>query len=342
MLTLSLAWLPGHFTNNVTAGSPQFWAGQNLTWSVLARVNGATYSIFGVPEAISGVRAATQQTISYSSSHTVVNLTAGNANITLDFFSPVLLNETDMARQSLPYSFLTVTAISSDGNAANVQVMSAIDNSWTAQQNNSNLQLNYTQTRASGYFQYFNPKQYLYSEDRDMATYGSVVFASGLNHGNTFQCDTPSKVFSSFVSSGALSSSKQGCSGTNLVGLAGNLNNVGTNASSITYAIGLNREFAINYLGQAQTGYYRSKWPTIQSQVDYFLSNHSTMLSQSNTFDAIVRQKAQSVSSEFGNNYADILEATIRQTFGAMEITVCHGLCQRRGQLLMCDAVRYL
>lgn len=300
-----------------------------MTWSVLARVNGDTYTLFGAPHNISGAPAATQQQISYTSSHTLVDLTAGNANITLDFFSPVLVGDDDLARQSLPYSYLTVTAISTDGNTADIQILSAIDSSWTAQ--NNTPQLNYTRTGSSGYFQFFNPEQYLFSEERDMATYGSVVFASSIHQGNTYQCDTPANIYNSFVSYGVLSGSpsnhgatSNGCSGSDLVGLAGNLADVAVNGSSITYAIGLNREFAINYLGQTQTGYYRSVWPTIEEQVDFVLTNYSTALNQSNTFDAIVRTKAESVSSEFGANYADILEATIRQTFGAMEVTVCH------------------
>lgn len=257
----------------------------------------------------------------------MVNLTAGNANITLDFFSPVLLGENDLARQSLPYSYLTVSAISGDGNAADVQILSAIDSSWTAQ--NGTGQLNYTQTASSGYFQFYNTKQIPYTEERDMATYGSVVFASSINQSNTHQCDTPDNVYNSFISSGSLSGARgddgntsTGCLGSNLVGITGNLADVASDASSITYAIGFNRDLAINYLNQSQTGYYRSVWPTIEKQVDYFLTNYSTTLNQSNTFDETVRTKAKSVSSEFGENYADILEATIRQTFGAMEITV--------------------
>ena len=134
------AWLSSADAHNVPAAQPQFWTGSNnpLTWSVLGRVNGQVYSLFGVPNGAAGAVAATQQSISYTSSHTYVTLTAGNANITLDFFSPVLPETADLARRSLPYSYLTVNATSlvaaaQNANPVDVQILSSIDSSWTAQ-----------------------------------------------------------------------------------------------------------------------------------------------------------------------------------------------------------------
>lgn len=77
---------------------------------MLARVNGKTYSLFGNPEDVGNTLAATTESVSFTSSHTFVNLTAGAASVTLDFFSPVLPRKEDYVRQSLPYSYLTVTA----------------------------------------------------------------------------------------------------------------------------------------------------------------------------------------------------------------------------------------
>lgn len=115
--------------NDSAHAQPEFWAGQPLTWVstttmwsvepdsdflcdqiVLARVNGKTYSLFGNPADVGNTTAATTESVSFTSSHTFVNLTAGAASVTLDFFSPVLPKKQDYVRQSLPYSYLTVTA----------------------------------------------------------------------------------------------------------------------------------------------------------------------------------------------------------------------------------------
>lgn len=34
---------------NLPSATAQFWAWQNLTWAVLARVDDITYNLFGVP-----------------------------------------------------------------------------------------------------------------------------------------------------------------------------------------------------------------------------------------------------------------------------------------------------
>lgn len=76
---------------------------------VLGRVNGQTYSLFGNTEDIGNATAATTDLVSFTSSHTFVELSAGPAKITLDFFSPVLPRKEQYSYQSLPYSYLTVT-----------------------------------------------------------------------------------------------------------------------------------------------------------------------------------------------------------------------------------------
>ena len=47
-LTSPPAWLPGNEVANLPSAVAQFWQGQQLTWSVIARIDGKTYSLFGV------------------------------------------------------------------------------------------------------------------------------------------------------------------------------------------------------------------------------------------------------------------------------------------------------
>jgi hypothetical protein len=240
----------------------------------------------------------------------------------------VLPKSEDFARQSLPYSYLTVsaTSIQQTGPAANIQVLSAIDSSWTAQA--VAPQLNYTQTSNSSFFQFFNPEAILFTEVDDMATYGSVVFATNNNHATTYGCNSPSGMYGQFARYGGLGGHTNYpggpvCTGANLAGLAIDIGSVKPQTpSSITYAVGFDRIHAIDYLNTTQTGYYRSQWPTIPEQVDFFLGDYKTALNQSKTFDAQVRSRATSLSTTWGPAYADIIEASVRQAFAASEITV--------------------
>ena len=130
-LTLGLAWLPGNQTANLPSANPEFWTWQELTWSVMARVDGQTYSLFGVPVPVSGVTPGSFQSADYTSTHTTFIVSAGSAMFKLDFFSPVAPQ--DYVRQSLPLSYLTVSACGVDGATPAIQIYSDIDNSWTGQ-----------------------------------------------------------------------------------------------------------------------------------------------------------------------------------------------------------------
>ena len=313
------AWLPGNQAPNVAASQPQFWTGQSLNWPVLARINGQAYSLFGVPDAVSGIVAATTQSVSYTSSHTYFRLLAGAAEITLDFFSPVLPKAEDYVRQSLPYSYLTVSVVSTNGKTLSVQVLSGIDQTWTAQGGAS--QLNFTSSGSAEYFQFHNRSEIKFTEANDMATYGTVVFATSAGAGLTSTCGAASTVYSTFVKTGALTQSRT-CSGESLAAFASNLGKIAGAAKNFTFAVGFDRTDAIDYLGQTQTGYYRSQWPTISGAVQYFLKDYSNALAQSFAFDNEIRSKSEAVSTAFGTQYADIVEASVRQTFGALELTV--------------------
>jgi len=323
------AWLPGNQASNVAASQPQFWAGQSLNWPILARVNGQTYSLFGVPGTVRGVTAATTQSVSYTASHTYFQLQAGSAEITLDFFSPVLPGAQDYARQSLPYSYLTLSVASTTGRTLSVQVLSGIDQTWTAQGGAS--QLNLTSAGSAEYFQFHNPDEVKFTEVDDMATYGTVVFAASAGVGLSSACGAASSIYSSFAKNGALSASRA-CAGSNLAAFSSNLGKVSGSAKNVTFAVGFDRTDAIDYLGQTQTGYYRSQWPTIGAAVQYFLKDYSSVLATSIAFDNEIRTKSEGVSSTFGSQYADIVEASVRQTFGALELTVreCFAVIRKR------------
>ena len=163
-----------------------------------------------------------------------------------------------------------------------------------------------------------------------MATYGSVVFATANTAQTTYGCNTPAGQFAKFTQDGQLGGLTSyiggpSCTGSQQAGLAYNIGSLAPgNTGSATFAVGFERVQAINYLNTTQTGYYRSVWPTISEQVDFFLGDYNNASSQSHSLDAFVRSKATSVSSSWGSAYADILEASVRQAFAASEITVRH------------------
>ncbi|KAI6907044.1 DUF1793-domain-containing protein [Hortaea werneckii] len=318
-------WVPGYQMNDSAHARPEFWAGQPLTWIVLARINGKTYSLFGNPEDVGNTTAAITESVSFTSSHTFVNLTAGAASVTLDYFSPVLPRKEDYVRQSLPYSYLTVTATPSRDEEIDVQIFSAIDHTWTAQ--NGAASLNSSSSGSAEYFQFYNPSQIPYTEVDDMATYGSVLFGTISNAGVTHTCAPAHMTINQFDTLGRLADNDLSCSGSDLAALSKDIGIVRRHSpAEVTFAVGLDRREAIKYLGNTQTGLYRSVWSTEAEAIEYSLRDYESAYNTSLSFDAEVKARSRSVSDSFGDKYADIVEASVRQTFGAIELTATDDL----------------
>lgn len=317
-------WVPGDQLSNAATAKSQFWTGTELTWPILARVDGTTYALFGSPSGLtSDILAAKTVGVSYTSLHTYITLSAKSVNFTLDFFSPVYPKAEDYALHSLPYSYLTVTAATSGTDTRKVQVFSAIDYTWTAQGGAANL--NYTSSGDTGFFWWNNPNAIPFTESSDRATWGSVLFGAtstsntSNGHSISHECNNANTVYSAFTSTGKLSGSNRTCSGTYLAAFSQDLGSITSEGCSVSFAVGLDRPQLVNYLNQTQTGYYRTQWPTVPEAISHFLGYYNTALSRSLEFDTLVRSKTEEISSE----YADICEASVRQAFAPVELAVC-------------------
>ena len=295
-----LAWLAGNQSNNVPAAQPFFWQGQSLLWQVLARVDNQTYTLFGCPDGVTGAKAAKQTAISYTSTHTLVQLQAGNAAITLDFFSPVSL--TDYTRQSIPLSYLTV---SSDGSA--VDIFSAVDDSWTAQQ--GNVQAGLQKAGDALLFTLNGTNSVTFSEKQQMATWGHFIFATSAHNGAaTYQIGAADDVHATFASAGALSGQQAAYKTGYLVALADKLD---ASSKSTTFAIGLHQAHAINFLGDSYAGYFEAQYGTAAAVTEHFLADYPAALTESSTLD----KRIVSIGSAVSSQYSDILEAHVRQMY---------------------------
>ncbi|KAK8159186.1 hypothetical protein IWX90DRAFT_488683 [Phyllosticta citrichinensis] len=305
------AWLPGNQAANLPSAQPEFWHANALNWSVIARVDGTTYNLFGVPSPEDDTQSATVVSGSFTSTRSTFDLTAGDASISLEFFSPVSPN--NLPRQSLPFSFLTVTASGRNGATPSVQVYSDIDDTWTGQSASSTF--NQTTTGATHVWQVRSNNQVTYSEVDQMAGWGEAVYAA---RADSFQSGPASTVRSQFVSSGALTNATSDWSSGSVVGLAFDLGTVSSSASAV-YAIGYVREDAINYRGTPYTGYYRAANPNTVGAASHFLDIYDDAVSEADSFDAKIRTVGDSSG---GSNYTAILELSVRQIFSGIDVTV--------------------
>jgi len=316
-------WVPGRYMDNAARAQPEFWNDQHLSWPVLARIDGKTCALFGDPgEVISD--AAQTESVTYTSTHTYIYMSTGSVKFVLDFFTPFFPGKDEYAKQSLPYSYLTVNATNTASKTTSIQIFSGIDQTWTSQHGKADV--NYTTAGSAGFLWFYNSDARPFNEERDMATWGSVLFGASMDDGSVYTCGPREDVVSSF-SEGDLPIAPT-CEIDHLVAISKDLGHVGGSeptsgtSSSATFVVGFQRDDAIDYLGTPQTGYHRSKWPTIPEQVEYVVDNYESALAHSLSFDTLIREKAEGVSDEYGHEYADIVEASVRQMFASMEITV--------------------
>jgi hypothetical protein len=297
---------------------PQFWTGSDsIVWGVFARVNNATYALLGgtTPAPVQGISTnATVVSGSYTSTNSVFVLKAGGVTFTLDFFSPV--SPKDYVRQSMPFSYLTVTADVST--KSTIQIYSDIDGSWAHP--GPAKSWSYEQSGAAGVYQIELANQALYSEERDMALWGQAVLATTPSSGSTFthQAGSAATVRGQFVSNGALTGATPDWTSGAVSGFSHQLGTF-SGSKSVQFAVGYVREQAVNYLDAPHTGYYRSKYANTVDAVVGFFADYPAALAESKTLHAAVVGAA---TSTVNAQYADILSLSVRQAFGGTDLVI--------------------
>lgn len=308
------AWLPGNVATALPTAEPQFWQGQTLYWPIFARVDGVTYYLFSEVNGVANAQAATQTGIRFTATHTVVTLTAGAATVTVDFFSPVA--PSNYVRQSLPYSYLTVNVTSSA--AHDVQIFSGVDDSWSGFSGALEASVQKGSDGTSVYFNISDPSQTLYAENDQMAAWGSIVFGSKPTASSTltWQYNVRKTVQQAFVANGTLVDTATAYGEDYLFGISHDFGS--TESASATFAVGYDRAHALTFLGTSYSGYYMSEYPTPATALPAFLSDYASAFAESETFDA----KVTSAGSAFSTNYTDLLEQSVRQIYGAMDVVI--------------------
>ena len=340
------AWLPGPKVEHLPSAQAEFWTGKKLGWVILAQVDGETFTIFGAPSAIPNTTKATQRSIRYSATHTIVELDAGAASIVVDFFSPVSPNK--HVRQSLPFSYVTVTV----GGSSNVHILSAIDDSWYGQRRDSafsdhntgntsgglpvspyqttgaasreRLVSRYQNTRATSMISLTDPNAIDYIEFNHMAAWGSVILATSKAGSSSvsYQSGPAKTLFGKFVQSGSLHETNihetlpTNHRAGDYIAFAQKLANVSaTSTSSVTFAVGQYRDNVIKYRGQDQVGFFKSVYHSALDAVDGFLNEYESAYTESQALDKALLRETRAISL----NYTDLTTAAVRQRYAAFQ-----------------------
>lgn len=307
-------WLPGNVASDAPTAELQFWQGQIIYWPVLVRVGGVTYYCLSEVDGVSNATAATQTGIEFTATHTIITLTAAEATVTLDFFSPV--SPSNYIRQSLPYSYLTVNVSSSS--AQDIQIFSGVDDSWSGISGDLLADVQTGNDGETVFFNVSNPSETVFTENDQMPAWGSIVFGSKPTTSSTltYQYASRSTVQQAFVADGALAGTTTSYVEDYVFGLSHDFGS--STSASATFAVGYDRAQSINFLGTSYSGYYMSEYPTPASALPAFLADYESAYAESVTFDA----RVVAAGEAFSTNYTDLLEQSARQVYGAMDLVI--------------------
>jgi len=116
-------WMPA---DSPVGNWPTFWTGANKAITGLLRVDGTPYLFFGAPTGVPN--RAQQVQLEVTATQTRYVFAAGGVNLYVDFLSPVEAD--DLRRLSMPYGFINMQAVATDGKAHATSVYFDISGEW--------------------------------------------------------------------------------------------------------------------------------------------------------------------------------------------------------------------
>jgi len=300
---------------------PTFWTGSTLGWAGYIKVDGTTYTFLGAPNT-SGANKATQKSMTFTATQSTFVLTAGPVDVTVNFLSPVEPN--DLVKQSLPFAYMAVTAAPNDGKSHSVQVYSDISGEWLGDAASA---INWsTSTGSAITHQIQLQTQQVNVDSGDRIQQGSAYYSLLSSTGTTYRTGSDTTTRSAFIANGKLDNTKD----TNfrqiqdnwpVFALSKDLGTINSASSPVVFVVGHARDPVATYItasgNKDRNPYYLSQY-TIASALSAFLGDYSGSLQRANTFDAKVKSDASKISSD----YAGLAALSVRQAFGAIEITI--------------------
>ncbi|TFK75792.1 DUF1793-domain-containing protein [Pluteus cervinus] len=318
------AWLPqggGQALNDVW---PQFWTGSALGWTGFVNVDGASYTFLGNPNAPHSQKAV-QKSFEYTATRSIFVLSAGAVDVTVTFLSPV--EPANLLVQSIPFAYMTVSVASTDGRSHDVSIYSDISAEWVSGDDNLAVTWGTYQLNQIVHEIQLNAQQ-PFTEVNDHIQHGSAYYAIENDGDVTFQTGADQDVRNQFALNGRLANTQD----TNfrainnnwpVFALSKHLGTVGSSAVPTTFAIGHIRDPLIEYVVaggtvEQRSSYFWSQLNSPASVIDYLFQVYPASVKAADQFDAKIKADSLKISA----NYAAITTLSVRQAFGATEISI--------------------
>ncbi|TCD67398.1 hypothetical protein EIP91_012433 [Steccherinum ochraceum] len=317
---------------------PSFWnqAGATLGWTGMIRVDGVAYQWMGGNTL--GFRNPTVLGLEITPTRTIYRFQAGSTmQINVTYLTPI--ETEDMVKQSIPFSYFYLDAVSADGQPHEVQAYVDITGEWVSGDRGANISWTTTTTGISTFHEISLSEPAQYQEVADQAQDATVYLATLSGTGSSavpaVNYLVPSRM--DFNNSGVVTNANLGNSGpmngssTNpwpVFSVSADLGRIVQTPQDqpLVWAIGVVRNPSISYTTatgavQDRAPYFLVKYPNIESVIDAFLGDFSNSTNRAIALDAQILADAAKISP----TYSTLVSTAVRQTIAGIEVTVSKG-----------------
>jgi hypothetical protein len=323
------SWLPA---DSLPGTWPTFWTGHITAMAGIARIDGTSYVFLGNPALPNSNPFPTMRQTSseITATHSLFTLQQGGVELEVGFFSPV--EPGDLRRQSMPLSYITASARSTDGAAHRISLYFDISGEWASGDTGTQItwdQQAYTEAGTSVISLTNTPAspQPLH-EIGNMAAWGTVVWSTPARNGLTWQIGQDAVVRARAVNQGSLDGTvdqdKPRAINDRWPVFAFNLDLGSVRAATdpMVVSIGHVREPAVSYLGNGLAPLWQSYFPSWEAMVGAFHADHADAETRAGKLDQRITADGRSAA---GEQYAALCALALRQAYGGTELVSHQG-----------------
>ncbi|PCH40679.1 hypothetical protein WOLCODRAFT_70247 [Wolfiporia cocos MD-104 SS10] len=324
--------------NNTASGWPIFWTQTSnavLEWTGHVRVDNFTYKWMGTYGG-SAVATATLLETTITPTRTIMAFQAGAMNLTVTYFTPIeacLPSRSpipvDWVKQSMPFSYVSVSAQSNDGKPHSFQVFSHLSLEWVSGNYSATATWSTNVTESGTIIhQAHQVDAQPFTDVNQQATDGTLYFAIPNVRIVSYTVGGYVAVDSYFIGNGNLSDTDaiaNASSGpnVNVLALAADLKTISSTQDPVVFTVGYVRDPSINYTSASGESRMYSPYFVTQSSdmlgiVESFVTDYTDALARAEVFDDGLMSNASSISAQ----YANIVALAARQIFGTLDIAV--------------------
>ncbi|KAJ7599409.1 hypothetical protein C8J56DRAFT_769937 [Mycena floridula] len=317
-------WITGqNLTSNLVNWPTQWDLASINGWSGMVRVDSVVFNWLGKP---GNFNATVLQRSEVTPTRSIFAVVAGPVLLNITFLSPI--EPSDLVKQSLPFSYLSVDVTSLDGKAHAVELYSDISAEWISGDRNNRAVWTTAHTESSVYHQATRQVPDSMQESANIAEDSIVYYGMKSSPGLSFQSGQDTVVRTQFGSQGKLTGAqdtefRQIQNNYVVFGLSVDLGTISATDSPLVWAVGLVRdpviEFATDFTGtQSRSSFFWTQFSSISVAIDGFLDDFPNALKRAVALDQQIMGAAQQISSD----YVDLVSLAARQTIAGTDFTV--------------------